>query len=97
MTNEERFIQLKDSESVINIRIKDSNGNDTGEKIVFDLEDFDLPLNLNKSEAMHKRNRENLRNAFIILEKKEDRVLLMSKYILDTIRIMHPVHHRKGL
>ena len=73
MTNEERFIQLKDSESVINIRIKDSNGNDTGEKIVFDLEDFDLPLNLNKSEAMHKRNRENLRNAFIILEKKEDR------------------------
>lgn len=73
MTDKERFIQLKDSESVIYIKIKDSDGNDTGERIVFDLEDFDLPLNLNKSEAMHKKNRDSLKSAFIILEKKEDR------------------------
>lgn len=80
MTNEERFIQLKDSESVINIRIKDSDGNDTGVKIVFDLEDFDLPLNLNKSEAMHRKNLESLRNAFIIIDKKEDK---QGKFLLS--------------
>lgn len=73
MTEKERIIQLKDSESVIYVKINDSEGKDTGVRIVFDLEDFDLPLNLNKSEAMHRKNLESLRNAFIIIDKKEDK------------------------
>lgn len=73
MTEKERFIQLKENESVVKIGIKDAEGKDTGVKITFDLEDFDLPLNLNQSEAMHRKNLESLRNGFIIIEKKEDR------------------------
>ena len=80
MTEKERIIQLKDSDSVITIKINDSDGNDTGVRIVFDLEDFDLPLNINKSEAMHRKNEESLRNAFIIIDKKEDK---KGKYLLS--------------
>ena len=66
------FIKLKKS-SILKIGIKDEEGNDTGEHLEFDLEDIELPLRLNECEAKHRKNLENLRNQFIVIEKKEDK------------------------
>lgn len=66
------FIKLKKS-SILKIGIKDSDGNDTGEHLEFDLEDINLPLRLNECDEKHRKNLEFLRNQFIIIDKKEDK------------------------
>lgn len=66
------FIQLK-KDSILRIGIKDSDGNDTGEHLEFDLEDINLPLRLNECDEKHRKNLENLRNQFVIIDKKEDK------------------------
>lgn len=71
MTEKENFIQLK-KDNIIRFGIKDSEGNDTGKYISFDLEDITLPLKLNDCEDMHHKNIINLRDRFIIIDKKED-------------------------
>lgn len=71
MTDKESFIQLK-KDNVIRIGIKDSEGNDTGKYLSFDLEDITLPLRLNDCEEMHRKNIIYLRDTFIIIDKKED-------------------------
>lgn len=72
MTEKESFIQLK-KDNIIRIGIKDSEGNDTGKYISFDLEDITLPLRLSDCEELHKKNIVNLRDKFVIIEKKEDK------------------------
>ena len=72
MTEKENFIQLK-KDSILRIGIKDSLGNDTGEHLEFDLEDINLPLRLNECDEKHRKNLENLRNQFVIIDKKEDK------------------------
>ena len=79
MTDMENFVQLK-KDSILRIGIKDDKGNDTGEHLEFDLEDIELPLKLNECEAKHRRNLENLRNQFLIIDKKEDK---KGKFILS--------------
>lgn len=71
MTEKESFIQLK-KDNVIRIGIKDSEGNDTGKYLSFDLEDITLPLKLSDCEEMHRKNIIYLRDTFIIIDKKED-------------------------
>ena len=66
------FIQLK-KDSILRIEIKDSDGNDTGEHLEFDLEDINLALRLNECDERHRKNLEFLRNQFIIIDKKEDK------------------------
>ena len=66
------FIQLK-KDSILRIGIKDSDGNDTGEHLEFDLEDINLALRLNECDEKHRKNLEFLRNQFIIIDKKEDK------------------------
>ena len=66
------FIQLK-KDSILRIGIKDSEGNDTGEHLEFDLEDINLALRLNECDEKHRKNLEFLRNQFIIIDKKEDK------------------------
>jgi hypothetical protein len=66
------FIQLK-KDNILRIGIKDTEGNDTGEHLEFDLEDIELPLRLNESEMKHRKNYEYLRNQFVIIDKKEDK------------------------
>jgi hypothetical protein len=66
------FIQLK-KDNILRIGIKDTEGNDTGEHLEFDLEDIELPLKLNESEMKHRKNYEYLRNQFVIIDKKEDK------------------------
>ena len=72
MTEKESFIQLK-KDSILRIGIKDSDGNDTGEHLEFDLEDINLALRLNECDEKHRKNLEFLRNQFIIIDKKEDK------------------------
>ena len=41
------FIQLK-KDNILRIGIKDTEGNDTGEHLEFDLEDIEFPLKINE-------------------------------------------------
>ena len=66
------FIQLK-KDNILRIGIRNAEGKETGEHLEFDLEDIELPLRLNECEAKHRKNLENLRNQFIVIEKKEDK------------------------
>lgn len=72
MTEKESFIQLE-KDDVIRIGIKDSKGNDTGKFLTFDMEDIELPLRLSNCEELHKKNIMNLRDKFVIIDKKEDK------------------------
>ena len=72
MTEKENFIQLK-KDSILRIGIKDSDGNDTGEHLEFDMEDINLALRLNECDEKHRKNLEFLRNQFVIIDKKEDK------------------------
>ena len=65
-------IQLKDNENILKLRIKDNEGKYTGEMLVFNLEDIELPLRLQQMEEEDKKNRANLRNQFTIIDKKQD-------------------------
>ena len=66
------FIQLK-KDSILRIGIKDSEGNDTGEHLEFDMEDINLATRLNDCDEKHRKNFEFLRNQFVIIDKKEDK------------------------
>lgn len=75
------YIQLK-NEGIIKFEIKDMDGNPTGEYLEFDLEDIELPLIYQDMLEKEKLNRANLRNQFIIIDKKQDhkgKKLLSSK------------------
>lgn len=78
MTEKESYIQLK-KDNILRIGIKDAQGNDTGHHLEFDMEDIELPLRLNQAEAQHRRNIEDLKAQFIIIDKKEDK---KGKYLL---------------
>ena len=73
------FIQLK-KDNILRIGIKDTEGNDIGEHLEFDLEDIELPLRLNECDAKHRKNLEHLKNQFVIIDKKEDK---KGKFILS--------------
>ena len=78
MTEKESYIQLK-KDNILRIGIRDAQGNDTGHHLEFDLEDIELPLRLNQCEAQHRKNIEDLKAQFIIIDKKEDK---KGKYLL---------------
>lgn len=71
MTEKESFIQLK-KDDVLRIGIKDTEGNDTGCFLTFDLEDIELPLRISECEEMHKKNMKYLKEQWLIIDKKED-------------------------
>ena len=73
MTETESFIQVKERDSVFKVWLKDSQGNDTGKFLKFDLEQVNYPLKINECIEMHKRNIEWLKDQLVILDKKEDR------------------------
>ena len=64
-------IQLKDNENILKLKIKDNEGKYTGEMLVFNLEDIELPLRLQQMEEEDKKNRASLRNQFNIIDKKQ--------------------------
>lgn len=67
----DNYIQLK-KDNVLRLRIKDSEGNDTGNVLEFDLEDASLLLNYQELVEKEKKNRIALNNQILIIEKKQD-------------------------
>lgn len=65
------YIQLPKND-VIKIDIMDSEGNNTGESLEFDLEDFTLLKRLNQMKIEHNKNIEFYDNQNLILSKKQD-------------------------
>ena len=69
----DNYIQLKENEDILKLRIRDEEGNDTGEMLVFNLEDLTLPDRSLEMQKLDKRNRAMLRNEFAIIDKKQDK------------------------
>ena len=67
----DNFIQLK-KDNVLRLRIKDSDGNDTGNMLVFDLEDAELFIRYHELIVKEKKNRVWINNQFLIIDKKQD-------------------------
>lgn len=72
MENEENYIQLKENNDTLKLRIRDKNGKDTGEFLEFNLEDLDYLLILQDMYEEDKKNRAYLQNQYKIIDKKED-------------------------
>lgn len=68
----DNIIQLKKNEDILKLYIRDENGEDTGEYLEFNLEDIELPIRYQQVIEEDKKNRANLRNQFIIIDKKQD-------------------------
>lgn len=67
----DNFIKLN-KKDVLRLGIKTYEGIDTGEFLEFDLEDIELPLRYQDLIEKDKKNKEWLRNQFLIIEKRED-------------------------
>lgn len=57
---------------VLRLEIVTSEGKSTGEFLEFDLEDIELPLKYQELLEKDKKNKENLKNQLIIIDKRED-------------------------
>lgn len=67
----DNFIQLNESD-VLRFKIKTIDGKETGECLEFDLEDIELPLKYQELIEKDKKNKENLRNQMLIIDKRQD-------------------------
>ena len=65
------YIQLQ-KDDVLRLGIVDSEGNDTGEHLEFNLSDIELPLKYQELVEKDKKNKECLRNEMVIIDKRED-------------------------
>ena len=68
---EQKQIRLKDDDT-LKLEIVDSNGVSTGEFLEFQLEDIELPFKYQEILERLKKSRQNLKNQFTIIEKKQD-------------------------
>lgn len=68
---EDKIIKLGEDER-LRLKIYTEDGTFTGEELVFDLEDIELPLKFQEMQEKDKKNKEWLRNQFAIIKKKED-------------------------
>lgn len=64
-------IKLNKSD-VLTLKIVTDEGKETGECLTFDLEDIELPLKYQELIEKDKKNKENLRNQLLIIEKRQD-------------------------
>ena len=60
------------NENLLKLEIVDEKGNSTGEFLEFDLEDINLPFKYQEIIERLKKSRQNLKNQFTIIEKKQD-------------------------
>lgn len=67
----DNFIQLSKG-NVLTLKIRTAEGKETGEVLEFDLEDIELPLRYQELLEKDKKNKENLRNQFLIIDKRQD-------------------------
>lgn len=67
----DNFIQLE-KDDVLRLGIKTSDGKDTGEFLEFDLEDIELPLRYQELIEKDKKNKEQIKNQLLIIDKRKD-------------------------
>lgn len=60
------------NENILKLEIVDEKGNSTGEYLEFDLEDIELPFKYQEIIERLKKSRQNLKNQFTIIDKKQD-------------------------
>ena len=60
------------NENILKLEIVDEKGNSTGEFLEFDLEDITLLFKYQEIIERLKKSRQNLKNQFTIIEKKQD-------------------------
>lgn len=60
------------NENILKLEIVDEKGNSTEEFLEFDLEDIELPFKYQEILEKLKKSRQNLKNQFVIIEKKQD-------------------------
>ena len=87
---EEKYIQLNKNDT-LKLGIRDSEGNDTGEHLEFNLSDIELPLRYQELLEKDKKNKEHLRNQMLIIEKRQDvkGKKLLSKNEEDKIKALN--------
>lgn len=78
-------------DDVLRLGIVDSEGNDTGEHLEFNLSDIELPLRYQELIEKDKKNKERLRNQMLIIDKREDvkGKKLLSKNEEDKIKALN--------
>lgn len=85
----DNFIKLN-KDNILRLGIMTADGKDTGEVLEFDLEDIELPLKYQELLERDKKNKENLRNQMIIIDKRQDvkGKKLLSKNEEDKIKVL---------
>lgn len=86
----ENFIQLGKSD-VLRLDIRTEDGKETGEYLEFDLGDIELPLKYQDLIEKDKKNKENLKNQMLIIDKRQDvkGKKLLSKNEEDKIKALN--------
>ncbi len=86
----ENYIQLNKN-NVLKLKIKDAEGNYTGEELTFDLEDIEMPVRYQELIEQDKKNKMNIRNQLLIIKKRQDvkGKKLMSKNEEDAINALN--------
>jgi len=86
----DNFIKLS-KDNLLRLKIQTDEGIDTGEELVFDLEDIELPLRYQELIERDKKNKEHLKNQFLIIDKREDvkGKKLLSKNDEDKIKALN--------
>jgi hypothetical protein len=92
----DNFIQLGKSDE-IRLKIKTSEGEYTGEELIFDLEDIELPLKYQELTERDKKNKEQLRNQFLIIDKRQDvkGKKLLSKNEEDKLKALNEFYKKE--
>lgn len=67
----DNYIQLN-NEEVVRLKIKTSEGVETGEELVFNLDDIELPLVYQDMLFKIQKAREKLVNDFVVIDKRQD-------------------------
>jgi hypothetical protein len=68
----DNYIQIKNDGDILELKIVDEKGHETGESLVFNLEDIELPIKYQQIIEDDKKARLDLKNQFIIIDKKQD-------------------------
>lgn len=82
----DNYIQVNDDDIII-LKIK-KNGEETGEELVFDLNDIEFPLRYQDMLFKIRKNKEKLMNDFVVIDKRPDiqGKKLLSKNAEDKIK-----------
>lgn len=86
----DNFIQLGKNDA-LRLEIRTEDGKETGEYLEFDLGDIELPLRYQELIEKDKKNKEQLRNQILIIDKRQDvkGKKLLSKNEEDKIKALN--------